>query len=478
MIARPERPQLRQRHQLRPRPQMNGPQLAAGRLDHAIAAARGCRSRSGSSKSPDRFRISQFISHRCTETRRSRSDIVSVTPCLCGKYSSLIAAQTQPPNRAFLIIRQIASITPSKHQADDQHGRHERTHAEQRLGPHPDRRPTTTTTAAAPGTETARNGITSSRRRTNCAMPISSPANGAEKERDQARLPAEKRADHHHQRDVAEAHRLAPQRGRADQPHGPHDAAAGHQADERRRAARPTRCSPNAPNADDRDGAGHQQQPQRRPGKFAPQPAGDQAQRERRPAPAAPDPRREREAPQPIAAESRSPATATAAAPPTPAARHAVRRPSPVPATAVFPSAQLPDRPPHSTIACPTTGGAGRSATCGNSDIGTSVASSKPQQRAGDRDLIRNDLLVDVDERRRQHPAQQQRVADELPDGAATSAEQRQRLAVDRESTPAGRLPTNTAPPAPRRSPAPTAAAATKTGAREPALRGLAPTSQ
>ena len=56
------------------------------------------------------------------------------------------------------------------------------------------------------------------------------PRKRREKKRDEARLPAEKRADHHHQRDIAEAHRLAPQRRRADEPHRPHEPAAARPA--------------------------------------------------------------------------------------------------------------------------------------------------------------------------------------------------------------------------------------------------------
>ena len=37
MVPRPQRQQFRHRNQLRPRPQMHGPEIAAGRFDHAIA---------------------------------------------------------------------------------------------------------------------------------------------------------------------------------------------------------------------------------------------------------------------------------------------------------------------------------------------------------------------------------------------------------------------------------------------------------
>ena len=181
----------------------------------------------------------------------------------------------------------------------------------------------------------------------------------------------------------------------------------------------PQRLLAKRPHAHDRHSARDEQQSQRRPSKFPPQSTGDKPQREHRPPPPPPNPRRERKAPQPIAAQCQWRATATAAAHPTPAATPAAHSPSPAPAKDDHRPAQSQARHSRAPVygrcsalrsrPCPVP------PRCGNSDIGTSVANTSPNSVPGDRDLIRNDLFIDIDERRRQHPAQQQRMANELP---------------------------------------------------------------
>src|SRR4051794_34734809 len=46
--------------------------------------------------------------------------------------------------------------------------------------------------------------------------------------KNETRLPAEERSDHHHQRHVAEAHRLASQRKRTNEPYGPDNTATAY----------------------------------------------------------------------------------------------------------------------------------------------------------------------------------------------------------------------------------------------------------
>ena len=217
-----------------------------------------------------------------------------------------------------------------------------------------------------------------------------------------------------------------------------------------------------------------EQPAQRRPSEIrAATRLADQPQRKHRPAPAAPNSRREREAPQPVAAEPDRRATASCARLPHVGGQA-------FGATAVTGSSHSgPPFGPDRRAACRVDerlrrqpAAAGRSATCGNSDIGTSVASTSPKQRAGHRDLVRNDFLVDIDERRGQHPAQQNRRGWRIASAAATVGgtigDADLRLDQDR----AARLPTNRARPARRPSPAPAAAAESKTRGRESPLRG------